>query len=141
MNAFKLCLIILAFAVFIAACNQTPSTPNAANTAANVNKPADNTPAQPSQPVDELAAAKELYAKNCMICHKDTGKGGKVTIEGKTLEPDDLTADKLKNKSDEQLFGYISDGVTDEGMPAFKEKLTVDQIKSVVKHVRALHGK
>lgn len=141
MNALKLCLIILALAVFVAACNQTTSTPNTTNTTPNVNKPAETAPAQPAAPVDELAAAKELYAKNCMICHKDTGKGGKVTIEGKTLEPEDLTADKFKNKTDEKLFAYISDGVTDEGMPAFKGKLTDDQIKSVVKHIRTLQGK
>ena len=141
MKAFKLCLIILAFAIFIAACNQAASTPNTTNTTANVNKPAETAPAQSAEPTDELAAAKVLYAKNCMICHKDTGKGGKVTIEGKTLEPEDLTADKFKNKTDEKLFAYISDGVTDEGMPAFKGKLTDDQIKSVVKHIRTLQGK
>ena len=142
MKAFKLCLIILAFAAFIAACNQAATTPNTVNTTANVNKPAaDATPAQSAQPVDEIAASKELFAKNCMICHKDTGKGGKVTVEGKALEPEDLTADKFKNKSDEKLFTYISDGVTDEGMPAFKGKLTDDEIKSLVKYMRVLQGK
>ena len=144
MNAFKLCLIILAFAIFIAACTQSATTPNTANTTRAGSTPknsAGDTTAQPAATVDELAASKELYAKNCMVCHKDTGKGGKVTVEGKTLEPEDLTAEKFKTKSDEKLFSYVSDGVTDEGMPAFKGKLTDDEIKSLVKYMRVLQGK
>ena len=144
MKAFKLCLIILAFAVFIAACDQAASTPNTANTTRAASTPknsSDNTTAQPAATVDELAASKELYAKNCMVCHKDTGKGGKVTVEGKTLDPVDLTSDKMKNRSDEKLAKQISEGVPDEGMPAFKTKLSDDEIKSLVKYMRVLQGK
>ena len=139
MNNLKLVATLFALVVFIAACSQTAVTPVANNAPAKTNQPvaATATPAA----VDEVAMAKELYAKNCMICHKDTGKGGKVTFEGKTINPDDLTSDKMKNKNDDKLNGYISEGFPDDGMPAFKGKLTTDEIKAVVKHVRNLQGK
>jgi len=150
MKAFKLCLIFMALAIFVAACNQTPSTPNTPNppdttrAASAPKNTTDNAPAQPAspaQPADELAAAKELYATNCMTCHRDTGKGGKVTIEGKTIDPNDLTSDKMKNRSDDKLAKQIADGAPDDGMPAFKDKLKDDEIKAVVKYVRSLQGK
>jgi mono/diheme cytochrome c family protein len=73
-----------------------------------------------------------------MTCHKDSGKGGKVTVDGRTMDPDDITTAKMKAKSDEKLFGYIHDGIEDEGMPAFKDKMTKDEITAVVQHVRTL---
>ena len=76
-----------------------------------------------------------------MICHKDTGKGGKVTIKGKSLNPADLTSEKMKKLSDEKLFKDISEGVPDEGMPEFKGKLSEEQIRSVVAQVRQLQSK
>ena len=134
MKFIKFCLVFAAAGLFAIACSQAAKPPTAPNTVVNVNKPAETT----SAPVDEVADAKKLYATNCMICHKDSGKGGKVTIEGKTIEPDDLTSAKMKAKSDDKLVTYIIDGAPDDGMPAFKGKLTDDQIKSVVKYIRSL---
>ncbi|MEO6051695.1 MAG: c-type cytochrome [Pyrinomonadaceae bacterium] len=138
MNSLKLAVTLSALAMFIAACSQTAVPPVANNAAAKTNQTvaATATPAA----VDEAAMAKELYATNCMICHKDNGKGGKVTIEGKTIKADDLTSDKMKHKSDDKLNGYISEGFPDDGMPAFKEILTATEIKAIVKHVRGLQG-
>lgn len=120
-----------------AACNQNATTPNVGKSNA-----ATATPAPPSPPpVDEAAMARELYVTNCMTCHKDSGKGGKVTIEGKTINPDDITTAKQKAKTDEKIYSYISDGFPDDGMPAFKDKLTDAEIKSIIKHVRTLQAK
>ena len=59
-----------------------------------------------------------------------------MTIEGKTINPDDLTSEKIKKFSDEKISGYIVNGVVDEGMPAFKDKLTEAQIREIVAFVR-----
>ena len=67
-----------------------------------------------------------------------SGKGGKVTIEGRSLKAEDLTKEQLRSASDDKLIRFIADGIEDEGMPAFKDKLTGDQIKLIVKHVRTL---
>jgi mono/diheme cytochrome c family protein len=94
-----------------------------------------------ASPAVETAAVKsgmELYRINCTTCHKETGKGGKVTVEGKALDPDDLTSVRMKAKSDEKLYSYVADGIVDEGMPAFKDTLSADEIRAVVAHMRVL---
>ncbi len=83
---------------------------------------------------------KELYTENCMICHKESGKGGKVTIKGKSLKPADLTSDHMKKMTDDKIFEHISEGIPDEGMPSFKDKLKEDQIRQIVKHIRSLQS-
>lgn len=118
-------------AIIVASCSQPTNT----------NKPAANaaTPA-PTPVVSRAPDGKELFALNCMICHKETGKGGKVTIEGKTINPDDLTAEKFKKMTDDKIIGYVTNGVEDEGMPAFKDKMTPEEIRAVVAHVRNLQA-
>lgn len=136
MTIIKFCFVILAIAAFIAACNQSKP----ANTEVKTNTVNAGTPAPPPTPLDDLAAGRKLYSDNCAICHKDTGTGGKVTIEGKTINPENLTAAKFKKATGEKLIGYVTNGVEDEGMPAFKTKLTEDQRKLVIKHVRSLQN-
>ncbi len=92
----------------------------------------------PTTQADEMAVGKNLYSVNCAVCHKESGKGGKVTVEGRTIEPDDITTAKMAAKSDEKLFQYIADGFPDDGMPAFKDKLTDTEMKALVKYMRSL---
>ena len=135
MNILKLAIVFVAAAIFAIACGGTATTPNIATTTVNTAKPAN---VAPPAPVDDVAMAKDLYLTNCMTCHKDSGKGGKVTVDGKSIEPDDITTAKMAAKSDEKLTQYIVDGFPDDGMPAFKDKLTADQVKLIVKHMRSL---
>ena len=139
MKYLKLVIIAATAAIFIAACGQAANTPVANNTAPKANQNA-AAPTATAAPVSEAALGKELYAQNCAICHKDTGKGGKVTVEGKSIEPDDITTAKMKEKADEKFVGYINEGFPDDGMPAFKDKLTADQVKAIVKHIRTLQS-
>lgn len=134
MNALKLVVVVAAIGLAIIACRPNASTPN--NTgSANVTTAA---PPTNTKPVDELAAGQELYVTNCQICHRDNGKGGKVTVEGKKLDPEDLTSDKMKKHDDAKILKHISDGAPDDGMPAFKDKLSADQIKQIVQYIRKL---
>ncbi len=139
MKTIKICILFLAAALFVAACDQSTPAPGSATTSKTAAPVTDTTIVPPQAAADDgFAMAKELYALNCMICHKESGKGGKVTIDGKTLEPDDLTKDSLKKASDEKLIGYVTNGIPDEGMPAFVDKLTPEEIKAVISHVREL---
>ena len=142
-NIIKYSLVLVAAFLFAAACSQTATTPNRASNnavATNVNPAAPTATPAGASPVDEVASGEKLYTTNCMTCHKDSGKGGKVTVDGKQLNPNDLTADKMKSRSDDKLAKDITEGSPDDGMPAFKGKLTDDQIKAVVKHLRKLQG-
>ncbi len=140
MRTIKLFFVALAVAMFLIACSQSATTPNTSNATANGNKPATASPTtpQPAATPDEVAMAKDLYVTNCANCHKDNGKGGKVTIDGKQIDPDDIANAKTAGKSDEKLTGYINEGFPDDGMPAFKDKLKPDQVKMIIKHMRTL---
>ena len=101
----------------------------------NANRARKGTPV-PVATVDELASGKKVYETSCMICHKDDGTGGRITIEGKNLNVEDLTGDKIKKMTDEKIITYIMNGVEDEGMPAFKGKLSEGEMRDVVKFIR-----
>jgi mono/diheme cytochrome c family protein len=110
-----------------------------ANNAANTNRVNSSQPPAsplPSATIDELASGKKVYEQNCAACHKGDGTGGPIEIEGKKLNPDDLTSDKIKKMTDEKILGYVMNGVVDEGMPAFKDKLSEGEMRDVVKYVR-----
>lgn len=115
-------------------CGAAPTT----NTAINASNSTTPAPAAnvTATPADELAGGMKLYQQNCAACHKEDGTGGKVTIEGKSLNVEDLTEDKIKKFTDEKIIGYVTNGVEDEGMPAFKDDLTEAEIREVVAYVR-----
>ena len=123
------------FAAFAIAC----SGDKPANVAVNVNKANVSQPATsplPSATIDELASGRKIYSVNCQNCHKENGKGGPTEIEGKKIDPDDLTSAKIKGFSDEKILGYIKNGVEEEGMPAFEGRLSEAEMRDVLKFVR-----
>jgi mono/diheme cytochrome c family protein len=75
------------------------------------------------------------YAKNCATCH---GKDGRSkTFKGKHKGTRDLTdAQWQADVTDERVFNSISNGKGK--MPAFRKKLTTEQIESLVAYVRGL---
>lgn len=136
MKILKAILILSVPTLFLIACGEAAKdTANApANTVSvNVNT---NVAAQPPATIDELAEAREIYTTSCSNCHKEDGTGGEINIEGKIIKADDLTTAKMKKMSDAKYIDYIENGVPDEGMPAFKDRLTEQQIKDVVKLIR-----
>lgn len=131
MGSFKLGIVICGVALTLLGCSQGKTGNSAAGNVNSANI-AQNTP-----PPDTAATGRELFKKNCAACHKESGKGGKMEFEGKSINPDDLTSDKIKHISDQKIFEYITDGVTDEGMPSFKGKLKEPEIREIVKFIRA----
>ena len=128
-------VISLSFAaIFVTSCATETKPGNAVVNSVNTSGPA-QTPL-PSATVDELASGRKIYATSCSACHKENGTGGEVEIEGKKLKPDDLTSAKIKGFSDDKILGYIMNGVPDEGMPAFKGKLSEAEMRDVLKFVR-----
>lgn len=153
MRFLKIALIGLALIIFIMACDQTPTGSNSANSNANKaanNSAANNANAISGMPVNapqetaqtETERGRKIFMEICANCHKEDGTGGKVTIEGKTLNPDNLTTEKMQKMSDEKYVDYIKNGVPDEGMPAFKDKLNDAEIQSVISFIRnEIHNK
>lgn len=112
-------LVIASFVLFAAACsseNQSDAPPSLEYTTAE----------RPSEPARKLSGA-EIYKTNCAECHGARGEG---TDKGISF----LEGHALHHKEDD-FIRQVTDGEKDE-MPAFKDKLTEEEIKSVVKYVR-----
>lgn len=138
MKFLKITLLLTTFALFATACNQPAANNSAANTNTKPNTNANTTAVANTQPTmaDELAAARKNYKEKCASCHKEDGSGGKVDIEGTIINAENLTTDKMKKMDDAKYIDYIENGIKDEGMPAFKGKLTDQEIKDIVKFIR-----
>ncbi len=123
----------IAAAIFVlGGCSQPTSNQNTVNVPIAIVTPDPNA----TPPPETLAAGKELYMSNCAACHREDGKGGRIEIEGKSIKPDDLTSEKIKGFADDKLYGYIYNGIEDEGMPSFKDDLSEAEIREVVRFVR-----
>lgn len=118
MNTLKLTIIACGF-IFFLSCGD--SSQKQTNAPANNSKAAATSPQAAATPAADVASGAKLYAANCQICHQNTGKGGKnLTVGGKKLSPEDLTADKFKKHSDDALVEHISEGVPDEECRALR---------------------
>lgn len=139
MNFLKTAVIFAATLLFAIACGSPAANNSAANSSANRAANANQTAVANTQPTaapDELAAAKINYNTKCAACHKEDGSGGKTDIEGTIINAENLRSEKMKKMSDEKYIDYIENGVKEEGMPAFKGKLTDQEIKDIVKYIR-----
>ena len=136
MKFFKFAFLLTAVSLFILACTETDTTKT--SPANDANKLTNMTPtqAQPTATVDEMASVRKIYTDQCARCHKEDGTGGKTEIEGTTINAENLSTDKMKKMADAKYVDYIKNGIPDEGMPAFKDRLTEDEIKNVIKFIR-----
>ncbi|HXQ73516.1 MAG TPA: cytochrome c [Pyrinomonadaceae bacterium] len=129
MKLILLALGCVAFALIVTACTETAtptnsSTPRSAAPAA----------ASPSATVDELAAARTNYTKNCEGCHGPEGQGGLVKIDNKQIKVPSLKAEHAIKHTDAEITDFITNG--HEEMPAFKDKLTPAEVTQLVRYVR-----
>lgn len=72
--------------------------------------------------------ASEIYKTNCAKCHGEKGKG----VEGKGIS---FLKGHALDHPEEDFIKQVTYGEEDE-MPAFKDKLSEEEIKVVVKFVR-----
>jgi cytochrome c6 len=78
-----------------------------------------------------------LYKSRCAACHGADGKGD--TAIGKSQKLRDLGSDEVQKQTDAQLTDITANGKGK--MPAYKGKLTDDQIKQLVSFIRGLKKK
>ena len=131
MLRFGFALLFALATVIALSCGSKPAN----MTVNSVNTSPPQTPL-PAATIDELASGRKLYSSNCANCHKENGTGGEVIIEGKKLNPDNLTSAKIKGFSDDKILRFIVNGIEDEGMPPFKKKLSEGEMRDVVKFIR-----
>lgn len=121
--------LILATTICISACGSSGTYET--NSARPASSPVASAPAATP---DELAAARDLFAKNCADCHGAKAEGGRKEVDGKRFKVPSLREGHALEHSDEKFVVQISEG--DDEMPAFKDKLTPAQINDLVKFIR-----
>jgi len=77
------------------------------------------------------------FKSKCAACHGQDGKG--ETAMGKKLGIRSLASKEVQKQSDADLIKTTADGKGK--MPAYKSKLSGDEITAVVAHIRALAKK
>ncbi len=127
-------ILLVAIALFAVGCTETPTTTNSPSPAA----PAASTPA-PAASADPMLAARANYAQHCVACHGPNGEGGPVKVDNKTIKVPSLRADHAIKHTDAELTKILTGG--EEAMPAFKDKLTQDEITQLVSFVRTTFQK
>ena len=85
----------------------------------------------------DAAKGAELYKSKCAVCHGPDGKG--ETTMGKKLNLKDLAGPETQNLHDSELKTLLERGKLK--MPAFKDKLTNQQMEDLVQFIRTLKKK
>lgn len=85
-------------------------------------------------PAQAQGDAGSLFKSKCAACHGADGKGN--TAVGKSLNLRDLGSADVQKQTDAQLTDITANGKGK--MPAYKGKITDDQIKQLVAFMRTL---
>jgi mono/diheme cytochrome c family protein len=129
--------------LFCAACGLHESTNSNTAPAANKNTaaatPAPTTPpnanaagaSKAATTVDAAALFNNDSAPKCASCHEANGKGKKAISKDM---PDFTDAAWQKKANDAEMIENIKNG--HKPMPAYKDKLSDDQIKALVAYIR-----
>ena len=127
MKLISLALLCVAIALVALACTETPTTTNTNTSRTAASPAATATP-------DPLAGARANFTKNCEPCHGPNGEGGLVKVDNKQIKVPSLKSDHAIKHTDDQIAKMITNG--EEAMPAFKDKMSQQEIADMVKFVR-----
>jgi cytochrome c5 len=85
---------------------------------------------------DPTARGKEIYARDCSMCHGDSGNGQSDLAKDMQLTLKDWTDPKaLAGESDQQIFDMIRNG-KDKMPPEDPSRAKDDDVKSVILYIR-----
>lgn len=153
MKLLKLVLVVCGTSVLFTLACSTPSNSNQtavitnSNTApaatnanlgtspavqANTNAAVANSNAAATGAGEDFTQTRALYTQHCAMCHGANGEGQKM---GQMNIPSLKTGEAIAH-SDAELNNYITNGEAKEGMPAFKNKLSKEQIAAMVRYIR-----
>jgi mono/diheme cytochrome c family protein len=126
MKRFSIVVIAATAALFFTACDKTSKSPNS-----NTN----GGPTTASATPDAFATTRATFEKNCKECHGANGTGGPVKLaDGTKLKVPSLREGHALRHPDSDFVKQIEKG--GDGMPAFKGKLSAQQITDMISFIR-----
>lgn len=87
-----------------------------------------------TQTVIAAAPAKDVYKAKCAMCHGADGRG--YTAGGKALHSGNFQDPGVRKMTDPELTLIITNGI--RRMPAFKTRLTKEDIQGLVAYIHVL---
>jgi copper transport protein len=88
-----------------------------------------------------LQIGRDLFDKNCLACHGERGRGDGLAAASLSIKPPDYGSGHLDIHTDGDIFYWIQNGISEGSpMPAFKDRLTDDEIWHAVNYVRRLRN-
>lgn len=84
------------------------------------------------QEEDKIAAGKDLYNTNCVVCHRADMGGG--------IGPNLVDDYWLHGGSPTEIYLVIKNGVLDKGMLAWKDQMTPYQMQNIMSYILTLQG-
>jgi mono/diheme cytochrome c family protein len=139
MTRLKVSLTALALALSALSCatntNTNTAIGNNGTRTVTVNAASPGNSPAPAAAGGDLTAARATYDAACVKCHKENGEGGMVEMDKDKLRVPSFKGGHALKHSDEEYARQISEG--GEGMPAFKKRLTPEQITGLVRLIRA----
>ena len=86
---------------------------------------------------ESIARGRQLFAKDCAVCHGTEGRGDGVAAAALPQRPDDLSRIALPPIFPDGVVAYrINNGV--KMMPAFKSTLSENEIWDLLNFIRSL---
>jgi mono/diheme cytochrome c family protein len=83
-----------------------------------------------------ITAGKEVYAKQCLSCHGEKGKGDGPASKELNPKPHNLSDDAVVKQTDGALFWKITEGR--KPMPTFDKTISETERWQVINYVRTL---
>jgi mono/diheme cytochrome c family protein len=81
---------------------------------------------------------KMIYESRCVECHGSEGRGDGEKAPFLSPRPGSLVSAATSAKSDRDLLRTIENGKPRTAMPAWRDILTEEEIREVLKYVRSL---
>ena len=137
MKTIAFTVFVLSVLTILGACGSSPATNSPSNSTVANSAPTNAPPKTPPLMVSQdTSRGRELYVAQCAECHKESGEGGQVVVDGRKMKADNLTDDRRKKLTDEKMIKIMVDGIEDEGMPSYKDKLSEAEMREIVRYIR-----
>jgi len=89
---------------------------------------------------ETVQRGQALYRRNCAPCHGPQGRGDGIIAnyfrQANVPPPVDFTSDRVRGRTDGELFFYISNGIGN--MPPFRTLMTEEERWALVAYIRSV---